>query len=433
MTTTGPETTLVHTPIDYAPPPRGGRYENIVLAVLFATFGFVFFDRLALNYLSPYFKDELGLNNGDIGLLGGVPALAWALSGLAMGYISDRVDRRKPFLIGAIVVFTLFSTMSGLVGGLSSLLLLRGVMGAAEGTVLPLAQPMMIYSSSPKRRGLNMGLVQGSSAGLLGGVLGPIITVQLAEAFGWRTAFLATVVPGVVLTGLVLWLIKDLRLQHPATVAQDRSDEIEPESAERSAMSVGDALRSRNVILCLVISVFYLTWFTTTQTFAPLYLKEVKGYTGSQMGFALAGIGLAWVVWGALVPGISDRVGRRPAMMGFSLLAVLAPLAVIAIDSPSLLFAALAVTYTGLGCFTLMMATIPAETVPRHLVATCLGLIMGMGEIVGGFVAPWLAGTLSDTFGLQVSMFISSGAALVVVLLSSALVETAPARTRRSA
>ena len=431
MTSTRPVPSARTSPSDYTPPPRGGRYENIVLAVLFATFGFVFFDRLALNYLSPYFKDELGLTNADIGLLGGVPALAWALSGLAMGYLSDRFDRRKPFLIAAIVVFTAFSAMSGLVGGLASLLLLRAVMGGAEGTVLPLAQPMMIYSSSPRRRGLNMGLVQGSSAGLLGGVLGPIVTVQLAEAFGWRAAFLATVIPGAVLALLVLWLLKDLRLQHPATIAQDRADRIELEDHRTASMTIGDALRSRNVLLCLVISVFYLTWFTTTQTFAPLYLSEVKGFDGGQMGFALAGIGLAWVVWGALVPGISDRIGRRPAMVGFSLLAVLAPLAIVVVDSPAVLFTALALTYTGLGCFTLMMATIPAETVPRHLVATCLGLIMGVGEIVGGFVAPWLAGRLSDTFGLQISMFISSGAAVVVVLLSLALRETAPARVGR--
>lgn len=416
----------------YRPPPRGGAYENILLAVLFATFGFVFFDRLALNFLSPYFKAELGLSNSDIGLLGGLPALAWALSGLAMGYLSDRVDRRKPFLIGAIVLFTAFSALSGLVGGLASLLLLRAVMGGAEGAVLPLAQPMMIHSSKPRRRGLNMGLVQGSSAGLLGGVLGPIVTVHLAEAYGWRTAFLATVVPGAILALLVLFLVKDLRLQHPATLAQDRADRIETESAERSAMTLPMALRSRNVLLCLTISIFYLTWFTTTQTFAPLYLSEVKGFNGGQMSSALAGIGMAWVVWGALVPGISDRIGRRPAMVGFSALAVIAPMAVIAIDSPGLLFLALALTYTGLGCFTLMMATIPAETVPRHLVATCLGLIMGIGEIFGGFVAPWIAGVLSDSFGLQVSMFISAAAAAVVVLLSLGLHETAPARVRAS-
>ena len=420
------DTAAARVPAAYVPPPRGGRYENVLLAVLFATFGFVFFDRLALNFLTPYFKDELGLNNAQIGLLGGIPALTWAIAGISVGYLSDRVDRRKPLLIGAVLTFTLFSALSGLVGGLASLLLFRALMGAAEGAVLPLSQPLMLHSSTPHRRGLNMGLVQGSSAGLLGGVLGPIVTVWIAESFGWRAAFYATVIPGLVMACLVLWLVRDLRVRHPATVAVD--DEAVPEHA---ASGWGAVLRHRNILICLAIAVFFLTWFLTTQTFTPLYLVEVKGFGPGDVGFVLSGIGIAWVLWGALVPGISDRIGRKPTMIGFSAVAAVSPLAIMVIDSPGLLFGALVLTYTGLGCFTLFMATIPAETVPRAVMATALGLIMGVGEVVGGFVAPALAGQLSDVFGLGAAMLVSAGAAVVVALLSLALTETAPARVRR--
>jgi MFS family permease len=420
------DTAAAPVPAAYVPPPRGGRYENVLLAVLFATFGFVFFDRLALNFLTPYFKDELGLNNAQIGLLGGIPALTWAIAGISVGYLSDRVDRRKSLLIGAILTFTLFSALSGLVGGLASLLLFRALMGAAEGAVLPLSQPLMLHSSTPRRRGLNMGLVQGSSAGLLGGVLGPIVTVWIAESFGWRTAFYATVIPGLVMAALVLWLVRDLRVRHPATAAVD--DEVGPED---TAGGWGAVLRHRNIVVCLAIAVFFLTWFLTTQTFTPLYLVEVKGFGPGEVGFVLSGIGIAWVLWGALVPGISDRIGRKPTMIGFSAVAAVSPLAIMVIDSPGLLFGALVLTYTGLGCFTLFMATIPAETVPRAVMATALGLIMGVGEVVGGFVAPALAGQLSDVFGLGAAMLVSAGAAVVVALLSLALTETAPARVRR--
>jgi MFS family permease len=425
MTDAVPATEAVR-PDAYVAPPHGGRYENVLLAVLFATFGFVFFDRLALNFLTPYFKDELGLNNAQIGLLGGIPALTWAIAGISVGYLSDRVDRRKPLLVGAILTFTLFSALSGLVGGLASLLLFRALMGAAEGAVLPLSQPLMLHSSTPRRRGLNMGLVQGSSAGLLGGVLGPVVTVWLAESFGWRTAFYATVIPGLVMAGLVLWLVRDLRLRHPATAAVGSATTL-----EHTAGGWGAVLRHRNIVVCLVIAVFFLTWFLTTQTFTPLYLVEVKGFGPGDVGFVLSGIGIAWVLWGALVPGISDRIGRKPTMIGFSAVAAVSPLAIMWIDSPGLLFGALVLTYTGLGCFTLFMATIPAETVPPAVMATALGLIMGVGEIVGGFVAPAVAGQLSDVFGLDAAMLVSAGAAVIVVLLSLALTETAPARTGR--
>jgi len=177
--------------------------------------------------------------------------------------------------------------------------------------------------------------------------------------------------------------------------------------------------------------VFFLTWFLTTQVFTPLYLVEVKGFGPGDVGFVLSGIGIAWVLWGALVPGISDRIGRKPTMICFSAVAAVSPLAIMWIDSPGLLFGALVLTYTGLGCFTLFMATIPAVTVPPAVMATALGLILGVGEVVGGFVAPALAGELSDVFGLDAAMLVSAGAAAVVALLSPALTETAPARIRR--
>ncbi|MGI5131251.1 MFS transporter [Pseudonocardia sp. CA-107938] len=420
------DTAAARVPADYVPPPRGGRYENVLLAVLFATFGFVFFDRLALNFLTPYFKDELGLSNAQVGLLGGIPALTWAIAGISVGYLSDRVDRRKPLLLAAILTFTVFSALSGFVGGLASLLLFRALMGAAEGAVLPLSQPLMLHSSTPRRRGLNMGLVQGSSAGLLGGVLGPLVTVWLAESFGWRAAFYATVLPGLIMGLLVLWLVRDLRVRHPATIAVDP----EPEPAH-GAGGWGAVLKHRNILVCLAIAVFFLTWFLTTQTFTPLYLVEVKGFGPGDVGFVLSGIGIAWVLWGALVPGISDRIGRKPTMILFSAVAAVSPVAIMLIDSPGLLFGALVLTYTGLGCFTLFMATIPAETVPRAVMATALGLIMGVGEIVGGFVAPAIAGQLSDVFGLDAAMLVSAGAAALVALLSFALTETAPARAAR--
>ncbi|GAB7528610.1 hypothetical protein PS3A_10190 [Pseudomonas sp. 3A(2025)] len=79
----------------------------------------------------------------------------------------------------------------------------------------------------------------------------------------------------------------------------------------------------------------------------------------------------------------------------------------------------------------LFMATIPAETVPREVMATALGMIMGIGELVGGFVAPTVAGFAADRFGLSIVMWISCGGALLAAALSLLLKETAPAVLQR--
>lgn len=416
-----------------ARPPQGSPYQNVLFAILFSTFGFVFFDRLALNFLAPYWMPELGVDISVLGLLGGIPALTWAISGLLLGALSERVDRRKSLIVISVIGFSVCSAFSGLVGGLASLLLLRAIMGMFEGGVLPLSQTLMMFSSSERRRGFNMGLLEGSSAGLLGGIVGPLLTVWMAEMWGWRTAFLFTIIPGAILTILILVFVKELRLGRRGDAAQ--TEIAPPPSAipldQRPATFAG-AIRDRNIVLSMLIAVFFITWFITTQTFTPTYLaQEHPDWSTAQTAFALTGIGVGWVVWGVVVPMLSDRIGRKPTIIVFAVIAAAAPVIIMNATTPWMFFAGVAVTYTGMGCFTLYMATIPAETVSSRIMASCLGLIMGVGEIGGGFIAPWVGGIIADAHGLDTTFWMCTAAALVVAVLALGLRETSPAVARR--
>ncbi|MFC5833968.1 MFS transporter [Nonomuraea insulae] len=399
------------------------RYEIRLLVILFLSFGFVFFDRQALSFLAPYMDKDFGLSNAELGTLSGVLALTWALAGMFAGRLSDALGRRKPILVVAVVLFSLFSASSGLMGGFAGLLVARALMGTAEGAVLPMAQSLMVEASRESRRGLNMGLLQGSSAGLLGGILAPLVVVWIAETYDWRVAFYATIIPGLIMAALIWRFVRE------------RSPRVEAPREEAAAVRVplGEVLKLRNIVVCMLIACCYLTWFVTIITFTPTYLTSVKGFSPGTMSGVMTCLGVAWVLWGFATPGISDRIGRKPALIGFTVLAVCCPLAVVYVESPVLLGAIMVVTYTGLGCFTLFMATIPAETVPRGALATALGAIMGVGELAGGFLGPMVAGWASDQWGLQAAMFIAAGGALVVVGLCFALKETAPAVLRRRA
>ncbi len=394
-------------------------YENTLLCVLFLTFGFVFFDRLALSFLFPFMADELQLSNSHLGMLSSVLALAWAISGTLVGAWSDRRGVRKPLLIVAVILFSLCSALSGLVSGFLSLLLFRGIMGLAEGPILPLSQSMMVEASSPHRRGLNMGLLQGSAAGLLGAVIGPPVLIALAEAYGWRHAFIVSLLPGL----LIAWLIWRY-------VRQDEPRPVQVSNAKPTGHRLA-LLKSRNIVLCTLISCVFLTWFVILISFTPTFLVSVRGYSAPSMGSIMSCLGAAWVIWGFVVPSISDRIGRRPTLVLFSLIAACCPIALLYAPSPMVLGVFMVITFTGLGCFTLFMSTIPAETVPREVMATALGMIMGVGELVGGFVAPTVAGFAADQFGLSIVMWISCGGALLAAGLSLLLKETAPAVLER--
>ncbi|GAA4095349.1 MFS transporter [Actinomadura miaoliensis] len=412
------------------PTPSADRYENRLLVMLFLAFGFVFFDRQALAFLAPYIDDDIGLSNAQLGMLSGVLALTWALAGMFAGRLSDRLGRRKPILIAAVLLFSLFSSASALATGFLGLLAARALMGAAEGAVLPMAQSLMAEASRPARRGLNMGLLQGSSAGLLGGIVAPIVVVRLAESVGWRTTFFVTILPGVVVAALIAKYVRE----RPPRRAAPVEDATPAESAApaEGGVTVRQVLGMRNVVICMLIACCYLTWFVTLITFTPTYLTEEKGFAPGTMSGVMTCLGVAWVLWGFATPAISDRIGRKPALIGFTALAVCCPLAVVYVGDPVLLGALMILTYTGLGCFTLFMATIPAETVPRAALATALGVIMGVGELAGGFLGPLVAGWASDQWGLRTAMFIAAGGAVIVMALAVGLRETAPAVVRRA-
>jgi MFS family permease len=397
------------------------RYENLLVVVLFLAFGFVFFDRQAVPFLFPFISEELVLTNTDLGIITGVLAVTWALSGAAVGKLSDKLGVRKPILLTAILAFSTLSALSGLVSGFLSLLLIRALMGIAEGAVLPMAQSLMIEASQPHRRGLNMGLVQTTSSGLLGGVLAPPILVGLAQVFGWRTAFYLTIIPGLL---IALWIWRAVRERPPASpLLQEDGTWAEPAGHKPS---IGEVIRMRNIWLCMLIAVCMLTWFILILTFTPTYLVTVTGFTPGTMATVMTFVGVAWVIWGVITPAISDRIGRKTTLTVFSAVAVFCPLAVVFIGSPVALSVAVLITFVGIGCFSLFMATIPGETVSHGALATALGIVMGIGEISGGAIAPVIAGIASDAWGLQAAMYIAAGGAAIAALLSLGLHETAP-------
>jgi fucose permease len=77
--------------------------------------------------------------------------------------------------------------------------------------------------------------------------------------------------------------------------------------------------------------------------------------------------------------------------------------------------------------FPLAMATIPSEIVGPSRIATALSLTMGISEIVGGVLAPSVAGRVADWKGLGMTLWILVGLVAAIIVLAAMLRETAPA------
>lgn len=391
-------------------------YENLVMILMGLAFGFVFFDRLALSFLAPFLVPELQLNNTQLGMLASALALTWAIAGYGVGALSDYLGNRKVLLVIAIVVFSACSVISGLATSFLMLLGARLVMGLAEGPVLPIAQSIMAAESSEHRRGFNMGVLQNFLSSLLSYFAAPLILVAIGSAYGWREAFYIAGIPGFIVAILIALFIREPK--HSVPVAAHGAGNTIP---------LSKMLGYRNIWICTIISCLMVAWLLIQLTFLPIYLVQTRGFSPGVMSIAMSALGVAAAISSIVVPALSDRFGRRPALAVFAFVGVLSPLTTVLFNGPlPAMILLIGLGFLAIGCFSLFMATVPSETIPPAYVATALGFIMGVGEIAGGFAGPGLAGLAADAFGPSTPMWIAAVLGFAASLFCLLLEETAP-------
>lgn len=408
---------------------RLASYETRLIVLLTLMFGVVFFDRNAMAYLAPFVAKSLGLNNTQIGMLSSALSLTWAISAYAGGLLSDRTGQPKRYLLIAIVAFSLCSVFSGLAVSFSILIATRVLMGLSEGPIMPICQSLVAAESAPERRGFNMGVMQNFGSSLFGSFLAPLVLVAIAAAFNWRIAFFVAAVPGLIAAYFVWKIVREPDSTAPTP---DPAAAIPVEGSK----SVGllHMLGYRNMALCLLLSTCMVSWMVLGWTFLPLFYINGRGFSSGSMSVLMSVLGISAMVFAFVVPGLSDRFGRKPVTILFALMGVLVPLAAYYYQGPLIGLCLLVfLGWSASGIFPLYMATIPAETLPAGNVAGAAGLVVGFGEILGGVGSPILAGWAADLHGPAAPLVIQGCLALFATAIALWLKETAPAALRARA
>jgi MFS transporter, ACS family, hexuronate transporter len=400
------------------------RYENNLLILLFLTFGLVFMDRLSIIYLFPFVAEELKLNNTQMGMIVGATSIAWGISTLLFASVSDFVGKKKLTLIIFILGFSIATFTSGLVAGLGSLILVRLLMGVTEGPVIPLVQSTMMAESTLKRRGSNLGLIQGSGA-LMGNAVAPVLVVAIAVATNWRYSFFALAIPGIILAVILMFYMKEPNF-NKGLVTNDKK--VKPTFKEYKSV-----FKTRNVWVSMLMSIFYMMYLLVFTAFMPLFLSGISKYSDAQYGAILGILGIGMFFWQFLLPFLSDKLGRKTIIVPATFIAILLPLAVAAFHTNfAMLAIAIFILSLGFGAQPLYLAIIPSESVPRIFAATAIASVVLTGEIIGGTAGPVIAGILADKFSLYTPLWLASGTAVVFFLLSFLLKETAPVKVSRN-
>jgi predicted MFS family arabinose efflux permease len=397
-------------------------YEWKAVTLLTIGFGLVGLDRWIIAPMFPAIAKDLNLNYQDIGNIIGALGLAWGVSAIVLGGLSDRIGR-KPVLIPAIVLFSLLSGFSGMVGTLMSLLLIRGLMGVTEGAFCPTSFATTAEASKPSRRGLNQGIQQSTFA-LFGLAFAPIIATQLMSVMSWRWVFVMVAIPGLI-TAILLAIV----VREPPTTNRAAGKLEGGAAVQRAPLS--SIFKHRNIVLGMIALLCAMTGIFVMSALTPNYLTDYLKLSGAQMGFVVSAIGFGGFIGQFGLPGLSDLFGRRVmAVIGFAGGAAFLWMFIHTGANPPLLFALLfGTTMFAFGLFALITGPIATEAAPIGLVSTAAGFIIGAGEIFGGGIAPSIAGTIAQRYGIQYVPYFALGGLLLGAVVSLALKETSPRKT----
>jgi predicted MFS family arabinose efflux permease len=392
-------------------------YENKLILLFFLTWGFLFIDRLAISIILPVIVPDLAITSTQVGIVNMGFTIGWAVSAIIFGGIADKRGNLKMWLLVSGLGTAIFGAACALANSFETLLILRILVGIAEGPFSTFVMAVLGKSISQGRLGLGVGIVN-AGVSVIAITFGPIFLTQLVAVTTWQMTFLVAALPGLVFMIIVWRFVKPLEEGNNKTI-EDVSNKPQNMFAELWSY--------RNFRVCCILSFTHMAGYYVMQIYASLYFTQVGNMDVQTWGFLMASMGFVGMVTSIIFPKISDIFGRKPVLLVSYIFCILPSLTMFLLPS-SMISAVLYVAFAGLpgaiGIFWINL--IPMETLPSHLTASGISIPMALGELIGGALIATIAGAVADSFGLANMMIIVSIGFLASFLVCLPLIETAP-------
>lgn len=370
----------------------GGR--NWVLGVLTSIYLVNFIDRQILSILLPQVKAEFNLSDTWLGLLVGPTfALFYATMGLPLALLADRVNRRR-LIAASLALFSAMTIACGLVVQFWQLVIARILTGVGEAGTGPASQTIITDLFPAERRGRAQAIyATGANLGVLVAFAGG---GYIAHEWGWRIAFIAAGLPGLVLTVVLLATVRDP--QRGASERVAATADAPPFGAVMLQLWRSRAFRWTTLGACSTCFTSY-----ALGSFFPMFLARSHALTTAEIGLVMAVVmgacgGLATYAAGHF----ADRLGRGDARWYSWVPAIAAlvplPLAPVCFLAPDLgvALAAAVIPLSLTAAFIGPTITIIQRLVPVRSRATAVATLILIDNIVGLGLGPQFVGLASD-------------------------------------
>jgi MFS family permease len=283
-----------------AEPSTSASYRAYALGLLVVVYVFNFIDRQILSVVAPLIQKEFAFSDAMLGLLTGPAfALFYTFVGIPIASWAD-VGVRRSIIALALLVWSGMTALTGYAQNVVHLALARVGVGVGEAGCSPPAHSMISDLFPVNWRGTALSIY---SLGIpIGGALGSAAGGWLGQTYGWRTAFLAVGIPGVLLA-----LIVRLTLREPARTAA-------PAQRESVRQVLGFMLKLRSFLNMSAGAALHAFYGYGAAGFIPVFLIRVHGMSVAEVGAWMGAIALFTGTIGTFLGGaISDRLSGKDA------------------------------------------------------------------------------------------------------------------------
>jgi sugar phosphate permease len=376
-----------------------GRVYMLLCLMLFVEY----VDRVNLSVAAPLIKTELGLSNTQLGFALSAFGYCYAMFQIINGYIGDRFGPRTTLTLCGLF-WAIGTLATGLVGGLTSLIFARMLVGLGEAGTIPTGARVMTNWVPKNRRGFAQGFTH-SCARLAAGLTPPLVVVMIAYV-GWRGAFM--ILGGISLAWTAVWFayFRNDPREHKGITAAELSDlpiynrPCTDFAAIPYRQLIFRILPVAFVFFCHAWTLWlFLTWLPTF--FAESYKLDLKHSALFTSGVFLAGM-FGDTAGGFLTDALYKRTGdvnkarRNAVIVGFSG-ALIFLLPVLFVHDPVAIVLTL-----GAALFFLEMTEGPIWAVPIDVAPQFAGVAGGIMSTAAGLAAltsPVAFGAMVDWTG----------------------------------
>ncbi len=376
-----------------------------LMVVLYILYVLDFATRTVISPMFPILQKELGLTDTQLGWLSTIVLAMVGLLSLPLSYVIDRWRRGKMISLMSIV-WSIASFCSGLAANFGQLISARAVLGVGEASFNSGGQALLMASVKKSRRATLTGIW--TTAAAVGTAIGMVIGGAIALKYGWRTAFMAVAVPGIIF-GILAWFIPDYKNQ-----PRDANGQVGGSSNSFVGI-IKDILKVKTLVTLFISFGLAYLFSMSIMYWLPTYFTRYMGMDVAKAGTLTGVIMLTALVAGPVGGILGDKMSRKNPR-GKMLLCWISIIVCIISFAAALLLNIWWLFFIVIFCqfaFIPVQHTASQELVPFYQRATAYGAYIFTMFFFGGLWGPAITGAISDASNLQTAFWVN-GAILLV-------------------